>query len=199
MIIIFCAATYLLGAIPFGYIITKLVNGTDIRACGSGNPGATNVYRTAGAAAGITTFILDALKGFVPTFIAVKYFGGAHAVFWILTGVCAISGHMWTVFLNFRGGKGVATAAGVFFALLPLGTLLALILFFIILFITRYVSVGSIIAAAFLPVYAWVSRAPEVISMFAAVAGIAIIIKHKTNMQRLIAGTENKFGENKHN
>jgi glycerol-3-phosphate acyltransferase PlsY len=193
MIILFCAAAYLLGAVPTGYIITKLVKGVDIRTCGSGNPGATNVYRTVGAAAGITTFVLDALKGFLPVLLAIKYFGGAQAAFWILTGVCAICGHMWTVFLKFRGGKGVATAAGVFFALLPAGTLIALVLFFIILFITRYVSAGSITAAVFIPIYSLISRAPAIISFFAAIVGIAIIIKHKTNIQRLIAGTENKF------
>lgn len=193
MIILFCVAAYLFGSIPSGYMIAKLVKGVDIRTCGSGNPGATNVYRTVGAAAGITTFVLDALKGFLPAFFAVKYFGNTQAVFWLLTGMCAICGHMWTVFLNFRGGKGVATAAGVFFAILPVGTSLALGLFFIILFITRYVSVGSIAAAAFLPVYSWLSRAPAIISLFAGLVGVAIIIKHKSNIQRLIAGTENKF------
>lgn len=193
MIIIYCVAAYLLGSIPTGYIIAKLVKGIDIRTCGSGNPGATNVYRTVGAAAGITTFILDVLKGFLPTFFAVKYFGSAHSIFWILAGLCAISGHIWTVFLSFRGGKGVATTAGVFFALLPVGTILALIVFFIILFITRYVSVSSITAAVFLPVYAWLSHAPVIIPLFAALTGIAIIVKHKSNIQRLMAGNENKF------
>jgi len=194
MIIIYCIAAYLLGAIPTGYIIAKAVKGVDIRACGSGNPGATNVYRTLGPAAGITTFVLDVMKGFLPVFFAVKYFSSAPAVFWILAGVCAIAGHIWTVFLNFRGGKGVATAAGVFFALLPLGTLFALILFLIALFITRYVSAGSIAAAVFLPVYSLLSRAPVITTLFAALTGIVIIIKHKTNIQRLIGGTENKFG-----
>jgi glycerol-3-phosphate acyltransferase PlsY len=194
MILVFMIGAYLLGAVPTGYIVTKFLKGVDIRACGSGNPGATNVFRTAGTTAGITTFAIDVLKGFLPVFIAVKYFGDTQAYFWILTGICAIAGHMWTVFLGFRGGKGVATAAGVFAALLPVGTLCAFALFAAIVFVTKYVSLGSIIAAVFLSSYAWYSDAPSAISSFVTITALAIVLKHKKNIERLAAGTENKFG-----
>lgn len=197
MIFAFLAGAYLLGAIPTGYIITKLVKGVDIRSCGSGNSGATNVFRTAGTAAGIMTFAIDVLKGFLPVFLAVQYFSDAQAIFWILTGICAIAGHMWTIFLKFRGGKGVATAAGVFAALLPLGTLCAFALFAGVVFITRYVSLGSIIAAVFLSAYSWYSGAPFAISLFASITALAIVFKHKKNIERLASGTENKFGAKK--
>jgi acyl phosphate:glycerol-3-phosphate acyltransferase len=193
MIIILCVTAYLLGAIPTGYIITKLVKGIDIRTVGSGNPGATNVYRTAGAAAGIATFLIDTFKGFLPVFLTVKFMGDTRAYWLVMIGLCAISGHIWTVFLNFKGGKGVATACGVFFALMPLATFYALILFFAILFLTRYVSAGSISAAVFLPAYSWLMVEPKVFSIFATAIGILVILKHKGNIERLINGKENKL------
>jgi len=198
LIIIFCVLAYFLGAIPTGYIITKLVKGIDIRKSGSGNPGATNVYRTAGAAAGITTFLFDTFKGFLPVALATAYLGGDKAAWGIIVGLCAVAGHMWTVFLGFKGGKGVATACGVFFALMPVPTLLAFVLFFAVLYFTRYVSAGSICAALFLPAYSWLTGEPRMLSAFASLIGIVIIIKHKKNIERLIKGTENRFGEKAH-
>ena len=193
-IVIICATAYFLGAIPAGYIITKLVKGIDIRTTGSGNPGATNVYRTAGAAAGITTFVFDALKGFLPVMFAASYLGHTHPLWLVITGLCAVCGHIWTVFLGFKGGKGVATACGVFFALMPLPTLCAFVLFLGVTFFTRYVSAGSICAAVFLPVISWLTGQPETLSIFATVIGIVVVMTHAKNIQRLINGTENKFG-----
>jgi acyl phosphate:glycerol-3-phosphate acyltransferase len=198
MIIILCTAAYFLGAIPTGYIVTRLVKGIDIRSIGSGNPGATNVYRTAGAAAGIVTFIVDVIKGFLPVMLAVVYFDGRPPYLWIIVGLFAIFGHIWTIFLGFKGGKGVATACGVFLALMPLPTLYAFILFSLILILTRYVSAGSIGAALSLPVFAWLTGEPKTLSVFAAVIGIIVIIKHKKNIERLINGTENKLGKKAH-
>jgi len=192
--VVICIAAYLLGSIPTGYIITKLFKGVDIRTAGSGNPGATNVYRTAGAAAGIATFILDLLKGFLPVIFAVMLLGNGRVLWWVLAGLCAVAGHVWTVFLGFKGGKGVATACGVFFALLPLGTLFALALFLAVVFLTRYVSAGSICGAVFLPVYSWFSGEPRVLCVFATLVGALIVIRHKDNIERIINGTENKFG-----
>jgi len=194
MIIVILISAYLLGATPVGYIITKLIKGVDIRTLGSGNPGATNVLRSVGAAAGIATFILDALKGYLAVVIAVKLTGNAHIYWWLLAGLCAVCGHIWTVFLGFKGGKGVATACGVFFALMPAATFAAFTLFLVVVYLTRYVSVGSICAAAFLPACAWLMHEPKIICAFATIVGILVIIKHKNNIKRLIKGIENKFG-----
>ena len=195
MIIFLCVAAYFTGAVPTGYLITRLVKGVDIRSIGSGNPGATNVYRTAGAAAGVVTFVLDVLKGFLPVIFTVIYSGSTNSFWWILVGLCTVSGHIWTVFLGFRGGKGVATACGVFFALMPLPTFYAFALFLAVVFLTRYVSAGSIAAALFLPVFAWFTNQPKTLFIFTIVIGILIIIKHGKNIERLINGSENKFGE----
>lgn len=194
MLIIYCVCSYLIGAIPTGFLMAKLVKGVDIRTVGSGNPGATNVFRSVGAAAGIITFLFDALKGYLPVFVVAKMSGGGHVYWWILAGLCAIVGHVWTVFLGFKGGKGVATACGVFFALMPAATFFTFTFFLIIVYFTRYISVGSISAAAFLPAFAWVTGQPKVLCGFAAIVGLLVIIKHRNNIARLIKGTENKFG-----
>lgn len=196
-IIIWCIAAYLLGSFPSSYVITKLAKGIDIREHGSRNPGATNVYRVAGLVPGILTFVADMLKGFIPVFLAVRFADNGGAVTAIVVGLSAIAGHMWTVFLNFKGGKGVATACGVFFALLPLPALCAFVTFWIVCLISRYVSLSSIIAAAVLPAVSFYAGEPRPLSVFALGVALLVIVKHKPNMVRLMNGTEHRFGAKK--
>ena len=186
-------AAYLAGAAPAGYIITKLLKGFDIRKHGSGNPGATNVFRVVGAGAGAATLLFDFSKGFLPVFLAAKFFDNVTPLFLILTGLAAIAGHVWTVFLRFRGGKGVATGAGVFVALMPLPALYAACVFAAVLFATRYVSVSSMTAAATLPLWAFLHGEPLSLILFCALAAIIIIARHRSNITKLIAGTEGKI------
>lgn len=196
-LILFCAAAYILGAVPFSYIVAKLVKGIDIREHGSGNPGATNVYRVVGAVPGVITYVLDFAKGFLPVFFAALYFGQEKIYFWLAVALCAIAGHVWTIFLKFRGGKGVATGSGVFFALLPLPAAAAFALFWIVLLISRYVSVSSIIAAASLPVFSAAFKQPRILTVFAALIAAVIIYRHKSNFKNLMNGTESKIGKKK--
>lgn len=190
----FIAGAYLLGAVPAGYLVTRAAKGFDIRAHGSGNPGATNVYRVAGPFLGVLTFIIDFLKGFIPVLAAVKFFGPGLEACWILTGLAALAGNVWTVFLGFKGGKGVTTAAGVFFALLPLPAAIAFAVFWAVFFPTRYVSAGSISAAVALPAASFILKEPLALSVFASAAGLLIIARHRPNIRRLLDGTENRMG-----
>src|ERR1700752_2763143 len=148
---------YLLGSIPFGYLIVRKKVGADIRETGSGGTGATNVSRRAGKAAGIFTLVLDALKGAVAVEWAIVLAGSSLNAAWIVTAaaVAVIVGHMFPVWLGFRGGKGVATGVGVFLILAPIALLCAGVLFVAIVFFTRYVSLGSIVAAATIPLFVW--------------------------------------------
>jgi acyl phosphate:glycerol-3-phosphate acyltransferase len=191
---VFIIAAYLLGAVPSGFLITKAARGVDIREHGSENPGATNVYRVAGPFLGIVTFTADFLKGFAPVLLAVKFFGAGYELCWVLTGLAALAGNVWTVFLSFKGGKGVTTAAGVFFALMPLPAAAAFIIFWIVFLPTRYVSAGSLIAAAALPAASFLLKEPLPLSIFASCAALLIIIRHRSNIKRLLSGTENKMG-----
>jgi len=184
---------YLLGAIPFGYLIYRARSGRDIRAEGSGNIGATNVMRRAGPAAGIATLLLDAAKGYVAVWLAARLTGGAP---WVIAAaaVAALLGHTFPVYLRFRGGKGVATALGVFAALAPRSILLALVVFAVTLAAFRYVSLSSIVASAAFPVLALLLDSPQrpvVLGAFACSA--LIIVKHSSNIRRLLAGTENRL------
>jgi glycerol-3-phosphate acyltransferase PlsY len=190
---------YLIGSIPFGYLIVKLTRGADVRQTGSGGTGATNVSRRAGKLAGVATLLLDALKGAVAVFIAAKWCDQFQLNWmtadWIILGgaVAAIVGHIFPVWLGFRGGKGVATGAGVFLMIAPVALLGAGVVFLAVVLITRYVSLGSIIAAAAIPVFGWFSglRAPELTG--AIVGALLIIFAHRANIARLIGGTESKF------
>jgi acyl phosphate:glycerol-3-phosphate acyltransferase len=190
---------YLIGSIPFGYLIVKLTRGADVRETGSGGTGATNVSRRAGKAAGIATLLLDALKGAVAVFVAAKWTDQFQLNWmtadWIVlgAGVAALVGHIFPVWLGFRGGKGVATGAGVFLVIAPFALLGAGIVFLAVVLITRYVSLGSILAAATIPLFVWLSdlRAPEVTG--AVVGALLIIFAHRANILRLVDGTESKF------
>ena len=196
------AASYLAGATPFAFLIAGL-NGVDIRKVGSGNVGATNVFRAVGKGWGILTFFCDAAKGFVPAFLfpalAQKWVADAvpnTAGLAILCAVGAIAGHNWPVYLRFKGGKGVATSAGALLGIHWLPVTLGLAAWIVVFLITRYVSVGSITAAVVVAVCAWVfppeTGARLVPSAFTILA-VLIIWRHKSNIQRLANGVEHRF------
>jgi glycerol-3-phosphate acyltransferase PlsY len=209
---------YLLGSIPFGYLIVKATRGGDIRETGSGGTGATNVSRRSGKAAGVLTLALDASKGAAAVLLAGWIVGfpilgehidpalqfsavSAEAYWWVAaSAVAAIVGHMFPVWLAFRGGKGVATGVGAFLVLAPVAIALCAVIFVALVVLTRYVSLGSMVAAATMPVFVWVQYwffrpvgplTPTVSA--ASAAAILIIFAHRANMRRLVEGTENKF------
>lgn len=190
-------AGYLLGSIPFGLILTKIFGGADIRKSGSGNIGATNVARVVGPAAGILTLLLDAAKGALAVWLA-GHFAEHRATPMMLAGLAALVGHCFPVWLKFKGGKGVATALGVFAMLAPLAVLGAAVFFFVVVLLWRYVSLGSVSAAAAMPLlvyFLWApGHAPPLVVTFGTLfAAALIIVKHDANLQRLVDGTEPKF------
>jgi glycerol-3-phosphate acyltransferase PlsY len=197
------AVAYLLGSIPFGLILTKLFGGGDVRKAGSGNVGATNVTRVAGPVAGILTLVLDAAKGSVAVWLAAR-FSGETAGWMIVAGLAALIGHCFPLWLKFRGGKGVATAAGMFLMLSPLALLGSVLLFLTVVIVSRYVSLGSIAAAAAMPLLVYFLWAPHhapplIVTSGAFVAAMLIVYKHDANIQRLVEGRESRFsfGKNK--
>ena len=177
--------SYLAGGIPTGYLIVKKLYGYDIRTRGSGNPGTANVYRNAGALPGAITLFVDALKGFLPVYIGVRLYPG-HQGLAIALGAAAIVGHNWTIFLGFKGGKGVATSAGVFSALLPLPMLITAGAFLLAVKISGHISVGSMTGAVVLPLAALLCRSPHAFTAAAAGAGAMILLKHVSNIKRLL-------------
>lgn len=184
-------AAYLVGSIPTGLLLARLMGGVDIRTTGSGNIGATNVSRTLGWKVGVLTLLGDCLKGVVPVLVA-RHFGVTEG--WLaLTAFAAFAGHVYTVFLRFKGGKGVATALGVFLALSPLSVAGAVVIFALMLWKWRYVSLGSITAAAAMPLLvALIDRRGLIFLMSIAIATI-VVWKHRENISRLKSGTESKF------
>ena len=193
---------YLLGSIPFGYLLVMAFRNEDVRTTGSGNIGATNVARSGGKALGVLTLILDALKGFVAVIIAQHIaapFPQAYDIA-VAAAVAAVVGHCYPIWLGFRGGKGVATALGVFCALVPITVVLYLLaIFVVIVFFTRFISLGSIVAAAAFPFFAIPNapqRTPIVVSGYILIP-LIVILKHHQNIRRLLAGTENRFGSRK--
>jgi glycerol-3-phosphate acyltransferase PlsY len=184
---------YLLGAIPFGYLLVKWRTGRDVRTMGSGNIGATNVLRTTGRAAGVITLLLDIGKGYVAVWLAGRLSGNSATVM-SAAALAAMLGHAYPVFLRFRGGKAVATFLGAFLRLAAPAILAALIVFVIVVWRTRYISMGSIVSSGTFPLAVWVIVHPPWVVVAAAAAGGAFIIwRHKENIQRLRAGTENVF------
>jgi acyl phosphate:glycerol-3-phosphate acyltransferase len=182
--------SYLLGSIPFGYLLVKTSEGKDIRSLGSGNIGATNVFRRS-RAAGILTFLLDAGKGYLAVLIAGWL--GASTGWQAAAAVAAIMGHIFTVWLKFKGGKGVATGCGAFLALSPISVGTTLVFFVLILVITRYMSLASIGATALFPLWAYLYGEPATALFGGALGALIIILKHHQNIRRLLSGTENKF------
>ena len=196
--IIIVIVAYLIGSIPFGYLIVRKTIGADIRQTGSGGTGATNVSRRAGKAAGVLTLLLDAAKGCVAVVIAKAVSGDD----WVIAAaaIAALVGHIFPVWLSFRGGKGVATGVGIFLVLAPIAVLCAGVVFVAIVALTRYVSLGSITAAVLIPVFVWL-QAVFVLPVFdlrplltAAVVGAALIVfAHRGNIQRLMSRTESRI------
>ena len=195
---------YLLGSITFGYLIVKATRGGDVRETGSGGTGATNVSRRAGKVAGIATLLLDAAKGAAAVLIAKRFLDmpTPNDLYWwlALAALAVMLGHMFPVWLRFRGGKGVATGAGVFLVLAPMAVGFAAVVFLLVVWNTRYVSLGSMIAAATMPLFVWLQDLfirpvePLIPIMSTAAAGaILIIFAHRANVRRLAEGTESKF------
>jgi len=180
---------YIAGGIPTGYLIVKRLKGYDIRTKGSGNPGTANVYRNAGALAGIITLAVDALKGYGPVFLALTL-QPRRPELAIAVGAAAIIGHNWTPLLGFKGGKGVATSAGLFTALLPLPMALTIGAFALAVKISGHISVGSMTAAVILPLAAVAFGSQTAYCIAAAAAGTLIIYKHIPNLKRLLENKE---------
>ena len=185
-------AAYLIGAIPTGVILTRLVGGEDIRNAGSGNIGATNVYRVAGRKLGIITLVGDCLKGVIPLLIAQQGFNLTETGI-ALVALAAFIGHCYPVYLGFKGGKGVATALGIFLVLSPLSVLCLLVVFVLILWKWRYISLASISAAATVPLLVLWFESSFALFMAALVIAAIVIWKHRANIERLRGGTESKF------
>lgn len=209
-IVLCVTGAYLVGGIPFGLLFGKIY-GVDIRKLGSGNIGATNVFRTIGARAGIPAFVLDVSKGLVPVLIW-KYLvycpadGGemARNIVSIGIGIAAVLGHNFTPFLKFKGGKGVATTLGAGLGLTPETACTALLVFAAVVLASRYVSLGSLAAACVAPLFHLGYRktfhpaSPEIeITIFLGVTALLIVVRHRSNIRRLIAGTENRLGGKK--
>jgi glycerol-3-phosphate acyltransferase PlsY len=184
---------YLLGAIPFGYLLVKWKTGGDVRASGSGNIGATNVLRTTGKAAGIATLLLDIAKGYAAVWIASRLTDD-DPVWMSLAMLAVIAGHAYPVFLRFHGGKAVASFVGALLFLAPRALAAEVVVFLVVVVWTRYISLGSIIGAATVPLAVWlVQQAPVPVILATVIAGAFIIYKHSGNIGRLRAGTENVF------
>jgi acyl phosphate:glycerol-3-phosphate acyltransferase len=188
-------AAYLLGAFPTSYLVARATRGIDLRQHGSGNLGATNAFRVLGWKAASPIFIFDILKGFIPAFWFPLLDGVAAGPLWALAyGSAAVLGHVFSVFVGFKGGKGVATGAGVFLALAPLAILGSLLIWAGLVLGTGYVSLGSVVAAAALPLLVWLSGArPEVLLLSLALAAF-VIYAHRANIRRLLRGEEHRFG-----
>ncbi|MDR3721507.1 MAG: glycerol-3-phosphate 1-O-acyltransferase PlsY [Candidatus Acidoferrales bacterium] len=189
---------YLLGSIPFGLLVVKARGGPDIRSTGSGNIGAANVARTAGALAGVLTLVLDAGKGYLAVWLAGRWTGGNFH--WMMAAaVAAVVGHMFPVWLRFKGGKGVATGLGVFLPICWQAVAAATVLWLLVVAFWRYSSLGSIAAAAAMPVLVYLyyspHRAPATyISLSTILISLLVLVKHRGNMERLIAGKESRLG-----
>ncbi len=195
------ALSYLLGAVPFGWLLGK-AHGVDIRKLGSGNIGATNLGRTLGRGWGVAAFLLDFAKGAVPVLVASRLAGGLEGGLsgdWIpvAAGAVAVAGHVWPVYLGFHGGKGVATAAGVFAALHPVATVAAGLVWLLILGVFRYVSLASVAAALVLPVVVFVTASRTATLVLACGLALLVLVRHRANLARIRAGTEPRVGKKK--
>jgi acyl phosphate:glycerol-3-phosphate acyltransferase len=186
-------SAYLLGAIPFGYLLVRWKTGGDVRASGSGNIGATNVLRTTGKAAGIATLLLDIGKGYLAVWLAGRLTD--HDPLWMsVAALTVMAGHAYPVFLKFKGGKAVASFVGAFLCLTPGALAVEVIVFVAVVAWTRHISMGSIVGAATFPLAVWlILKSPEPVVAAAIVGGAFIIYKHSANIARLRAGTESVF------
>ena len=191
MTFIILLLSYILGSIPNGLIFGKIIWNKDLRTVGSKNIGATNAWRTIGKPAGILIFALDFLKGALSVYLAQILIGTALAM--TLAGIFAIVGHSFSCFLKFHGGKGVATGLGVITILMPKISLVAFLIWLAIVYVTRYVSLGSIVAAICVPLFAFITDCPKEFIIFGLLAAIFITVRHKANIKRLLDGVENKI------
>ncbi len=199
------AVAYLLGSIPVGYLLVKLFRHQDIRTAGSGNIGATNVLRAGGKGLGAATFLLDVLKGsgavYIGGVLGILLAPNAHVRnLQALAALAAVLGNIFPVWLRFKGGKGVSTGFGVFLFAAPTSALAAITVFIVVLLLTRYVSLASILGAASFPLFAWLLVRGERPAFFIAVqfaVALLIVAKHRQNIRRLVAGTESRFGVRK--
>jgi glycerol-3-phosphate acyltransferase PlsY len=183
---------YLLGAIPFGYLLVRWKTGADVRAAGSGNIGATNVLRTTGKIAGFATLLLDIAKGWFAVWIAGRLTG--QDLLWMsLAALVVMAGHAYPVFLGFKGGKAVASFVGAFLCLTPWALAVEILIFVVIVAWTRHISMGSIVGAATFPLGIWLITKLAFPTLAAVIAGAFIIYRHSSNIQRLRAGTESRF------
>lgn len=192
LLFIFC---YAVGSIPFGVIVARMKN-VDITKIGSGNIGATNVFRALGTSAGAAVLFLDAFKGFLPVYMATRIVPGSPSVA-VVCGMIAILGHTFSVFMKFKGGKGVATSLGVLIALEPQAAFLAFFFWLVPVLMTKYVSLGSLCAAVFVPVFFIATDKPFSYKFFAVVIALFVIVKHRENIKRLLNKTESKISFSK--
>ena len=183
--------SYFFGAIPSGVWIGKIFKNIDVRDYGSKNSGATNSYRVLGAKLGIAVLIIDVLKGFIPLYIASKFNLKYNDL--VILGLVVILAHTFSCFISFKGGKGVATSLGVFLFLAPVITLILLVIFILVVYFTKYISLGSITAAFLLPIFTFFTHRDTYLFTLSVVIAIFVIYRHKTNISRLLSGTENKF------
>ncbi len=201
-LIIICIFAYFLGSVPNALWVGKLFKRIDVREHGSKNAGATNAARVLGAKLGFLVLFLDVLKGVIPTFLALKIttlqnMTNIVGIDPIIVGLIAILGHTFSVFLKFKGGKGVATTLGVFLVLAPKAILVLFIIFMVLFAVFRYVSLSSIVSAASLPLFVYLIYKNIPLTIVSLALGLVIIVKHKSNIVRLISGTENKFNVTK--
>jgi glycerol-3-phosphate acyltransferase PlsY len=200
--IITLTTAYLLGSIPFGYLLVRFVRQEDVRDTGSGNIGATNVVRAGGATLGAFTLLLDAMKGFIAVFITMQFApntANGPSTLAIAAAVAAVVGHVFPIWLRFKGGKGIATALGVFIALVPLVALASVAVFALIVATTRFVSLGSVLAAVSIPFLAILLVPHRSTALLEGLSFISLlsIVKHHANIVRLLKGTESRFGRSK--
>jgi glycerol-3-phosphate acyltransferase PlsY len=184
---------YLMGSIPTGVILARVFGGVDPRTQGSRNIGATNVFRTAGKKLGVITLLGDILKGLIPVAIAR---GSLDSYFWIgAVALVAFLGHLYPIFLKFKGGKGIATGLGVFLALSPLPAILSFVVFAAVVYKWRFISLGSLTATAAFPIFLALLNPHRVYILFAVIIGVLIFYRHRENIERLLSGKESRFGE----
>lgn len=194
-IAILTITAYFFGAIPFGLLVAKS-QGVDIRDKGSGNIGATNVFRVVGKGWGSFTFLLDALKGFIPAFVF-PVIGNLNADYGVLFGIVAILGHSFPIYLKFKGGKGVATSAGMLLGVAPASVGVGFLVWLICLLLSRIVSLASILAALAVGISVWFFKDSQTVCIALSVLALLVIWLHRANIKRLINGTENRFGKKK--
>jgi len=185
-------AAYLVGSIPFAQLLSRR-RGVDLRRVGSGNVGASNVLRTLGVRPAVVAMMLDAVKGTVAVLVAQRLTNGVAAP--VMAGLASMIGHVYPVWLRFRGGKGVATAAGAFAVLTPVAVAAAMGVFLLTVALTRFISVGSMAAALTLAGWAIASDAPAVVGIGAAIGAVLVLVGHRANVVRLVAGTERRVGQ----